>query len=153
MKHIISEGERLNSMVLLDLKKPERVKEILEGKIIDYELLNNEALIVNGKFNDKFGIYYYDINNRKLDLLVDGYCVNFKLSSDKRKIAYSKLTDSNAYVLCSAVINKNKIQDNIEVFNNNYYIASFEWSSDNDKLAFIINKNIQKDYLYIADFQ
>ena len=137
----------------VDLKSPKAVSKIIEGRILNYELLNNEALIINGEFDGKKGIYYYDINKKKLDILVNGYCYDFKLSSDKTKIAYSKINDSDIYILCSAEINKNKIQNNIEVFNNNNYITYFEWNSISNKLAFVVSQYGVKDYLYIAEFK
>lgn len=140
----------------LDLDKPNEVDLVFNGNIKRIESIDNNNLIFSGKYWGKKALYQYNVQNEEVKSLLDEDIVLFKLSNDKKNIAYVVKGKEGNSSLYAAKIYKGNISESVMLYKNlfiKYY--TLNWSEDNKRLigAFYEEKEEENNKMYIFHFK
>lgn len=160
-KNIFIQGfksdEDFNSYIYnVNLDKPYEVNLVLKGNIKRIEAIDNNNLIFSGKYWGEKGLYNYNLETKEAKKLLDGDIVLFKLSNDKKNIAYVVKDKDGNNILYAAKLYKNSISESVMLYKNlfiKYY--TLNWSEDNKRLiaAFYEEKEEKDNKIYIFHFR
>ncbi|WP_125152491.1 hypothetical protein [Clostridium rectalis] len=140
----------------INLDKPNKVSFIFKGNIKKIDALDNENLIFTGKFNNEKALFIYNVPKRDINLLLDDEVIMFKLSNDRKNIAYVKMDKEGNKNLYAAKVYKNSISYNLMIYKNIYIKNNnLNWSEDNKKLvaSFYEDKEDGENLMYIFYFK
>lgn len=140
----------------VNLDNPNEAELIFKGNIKRIESIDNNNLIFSGKYWGKKALYHYNIQTEEVKSLLDEDIVLFKISNDRKKIAYVIKDKEGNNSLYTARIYKNNISESILLYKNlfiKYY--TLNWSEDNKKLigAFYEEKEEENNKMYIFHFK
>ncbi len=140
----------------VNLDKPYEANLVLKGNIKRIEAIDNNNLIFSGKYWGEKGLYNYNLETKEIKKLLDGDIVLFKLSNDKKSIAYVVKDKDGNNILYAAKLYKNSISESVMLYKNlfiKYY--TLNWSEDNKRLiaAFYEEKEEKDNKTYIFHFR
>ncbi|PRR78067.1 hypothetical protein CLLI_19870 [Clostridium liquoris] len=140
----------------VNLDKPYEANLVLKGNIKRIEAIDNNNLIFSGKYWGEKGLYNYNLETKEIKKLLDGDIVLFKLSNDKKSIAYVVKDKDGNNILYAAKLYKNSISESVMLYKNlfiKYY--TLNWSEDNKRLiaAFYEEKEEKDNKIYIFHFR
>ncbi|KAJ50608.1 hypothetical protein BD780_002702 [Clostridium tetanomorphum] len=148
--------EEFNSYIYhLNLDKPYKLNLIFKGNINKIEGIDGDNFIFSGKFWGDKALYLYNIKTKDIKTILNEEVILFKLSNDRKNIAYVVKDKEGNNTLYAAKIYKNSISHSVMLYKNlNIKNSTLNWSEDNNKLiaAFYENKE-EKSKMYIFYFK
>ncbi|NHN35259.1 TolB family protein [Paenibacillus agricola] len=125
----------------VDINTKNPMKQTLNGQLHYAFPIDNKALAVVGQFNNRYGIYLYDITNNSLELLIDltnQKLLDISISQDGKKIAYSVMNmDTGWYGIevHAAYLDHNQVTSNEVVYKDlNHFVDKLLWTKDSQML-------------------
>lgn len=124
----------------IDLKDENSLKILTEGKIIDFTVLNNRNLMIQGSIQEEEGIFLYNIEDKNIKTIIKGNIDHFDITSDGR-LAYILQNNKGIKELHVAYYDGDEIRFDEIIYIDSKYANFLKWSRSGNHL-FYVNDNL-----------
>ncbi|WP_342554459.1 hypothetical protein [Paenibacillus sp. FSL R7-0652] len=118
--------------------------------IQQYHLLKNGDMIFQGEVDQVQGLYRYQAEKKKLNLLVEGTFWNFDLSADESRIAYVNTLENQKNELHIAFLNDQSLSSDTVIYRNINHFIKLKWFEEE---LFLASSSTSKSELYRFSFK
>ncbi|QQZ59121.1 hypothetical protein JI735_20730 [Paenibacillus sonchi] len=148
--YLLADINNKSVIFALNLNNTNKVKLVAQGEQIgQFLVMKNGNLLVQGKIENKDGLFLYNQGTGKYKLLQEGFITNLALHSDESRIAYFLVNSNQMSDLHTVNLDNESLNSDTVIYRNIPSVQTMKWYQDD---LFISGSQLNKSEIYRFTF-